>query len=715
MIPNDLNDAVAPEVDDGSQAAGVLAQDNPAAIVDEAVQSGTASTERPETEVAPSDEDLVKTWWAKTSQTADFTAAVERQVKDKEAIEGGTKAEIDDPASVTIRHIYRNAIQGIAQTVPAITDYDIVKRDEVEPLPGMPTPPEIANRNRQRDGFASVLKILFQHYSEDCNLDEKTESWVQESFHFRAAIFKIWFQRDLSEDPVGSSRLPDEQDLLAKLRVLIERYNNGEFTQHDAQYAEMQNCMRSIGKTELNVRRGLVVESIPLNMYRCDPAVTNPAYIDRARWERNDVLMTEDEILAEWPKIAPDDLCNANTYSIDEAGRAAKMEKEDQTSTSHQVNTANQPNNTKTSNEKWYLVAEIYDYETNTRLVLVEGLNYPVVKEPLVNQPTGMSPFVVLVENPKIGSLYGFSDTELQEKSQSQVNKMRSQEEDARRNAQPRWAANASAFESANDLNRVESAGPWSVTPLKVISGKTLAEEMVPIPGNHEFQPLEFDGTKHIQEMRKMAMLPEQAMGELGNAEFAEEVKAATAGANALAKYRQTRIARALQKLAEKAVQLILMNVDKETAVKIAGPMAAMFYPDSPLTRQEIYESLYVKVELPVDRQLDYARKATAAKDLIDVFNKTGVMYDKEALGRLMGKYLGIGRDFEGIIKSDPNDLIGRLAEAMQKDPTSVAPESFGPLIQLGQMAQQMAMQMAAQQATQKQQTSGAMPTGAMS
>jgi hypothetical protein len=678
-------------------AAADVGQD-PAAAVDMAVEQGVAAPTR-EREPTPDEiQALVKRWWDRTAETADFEDAVKQTSDDIETLEGGTREEKADAAEVTVNHVYRNAIQTVALTVPEMASISWKPRDEVKPLPGMPIPQVITARRRQQQGLASVITVLFNRFAEMGNLQEKIEAWVQDGVHFRASVAKVWWQNALISDPISESRLPDEQDLHAKARVLVEQYDQGLFSRGDAQYAEMRQALQAIGRTESDIKRGIVVELRPLANYRCDPSVTGPEYIDTAAWESDDVLYKRDEILAKWPHISAEDLQSATVWSLDATGRAIKQERRDQTTTTRDLSATRALNDLRRDADDWFLCREIYDYETNTRLVLVDGLNFPAVEEPLERGPSGMSPFVLLITNRRSGRLRGWSDTELQAKIQRQLNRLRSQEEESRRNAQPRFAANASAFAEPGDLQKAMEAPPNTVTPVRCTSGKALTEEVVPLHGNHEHNPQEFDGGKLTQEMRKMAMLPEQAAGELGQAEFATEVQVAAAGANSLARYRQTRITRALKKIADKAAQLILLNCPQDLAVSLAGPLAAMFYPAEPMDRREVYDGLTISVEVALDKQLDYARRADSLAKLVDSFAKGGVTFDKEVAGRLLGRFLNLGDETDDLIKPDPNDLIGRLMQAMQEQPGALAPEAIMALMQLGQMAQAQAAQLVAQQ-----------------
>ena len=685
-------------------AAPAMAGEDPAAVVELAVEVGAASPERPREEVAPEVRALVRHWWERTSETADFQAAVERQGKDVLAIDGGSTQQKANAATCTVQHIYRNAIQAVAMLVPPESGYRWKPWEVAEPLPGMTEPPELTQWRQRTQGLGNVVTALWRRFGKKSCLQEKIEAWVQDAVHHRVAILKIWWQSDLAHDPVSAERLPDEQDQLARLRVLIERFDHGDFHQGDAPYQQMRDLMRSLGVSELDVHRGLVVETVPLGQYRIDPAVTGPEHKAQAAWERQDILMTRDQVLEKWDHIAPDDLQEALTYDVDEQGRWIKRAQEERTSTNRSV----QPNDVGLratgglQGDDWLLVAEIYDYGTNTRFVLVEGLAYPAVEEPLVRQPSGNSPFVVLVLNRRSGCFYGFSDTELQDKLQDARNRLRGDEEAAREDARPRWAYNPAVINDQKVIQAIQTAKGGDMVPVPVGPAEDLTKAILPLTGNHEFNPVEFDDSKLAREQDKMAMMPEQALGVTGSAEFAEEVKAATAGGNALARYRQTRINRALAILADKAAQLILLHCPQELAIRLAGPMAAIFYPPQPLDRQTIYEGLDLEVEVALDRQLDTDKRMRLLVQWAEIMQKMGVRFDAQTAGAMLGRLLNMGEDAKGLILADPNDLVARLMAAIQEGKIPLAPKTMAALAEAGAMAQQQLAAAMAQQAAER-------------
>ena len=675
--------------------------------IDQAVEAGIASSERPARETTPETRALVDHWWKATEETADFSAAVERMLKDELVLDGGTPEQVADAAECTVQHVYRNAIQTVALMVPGAASVRWKARQYADPIPGTSEPVEQQQARRQAMGLANVCTTLFNRFAEASDFDERSEAWIQDSVHFRAGIVKVWWQRELATDTISRDRLTDQQDQLALLRTLIEQYDQGEFGPDDMQHRQMTQLMQSMGVSEADVRRGLVIETVPLGQYRIDPSVTGPEHKRQARWERHDILMQRDEILAKWDHIGFDDLQKCNTFTVDEQGRWLKQDMQVRTERTGQAGDVRQLDRTpgSISGDDWLLVAEIYDYTTNTRLVLVEGLDFPAVEEPLA----GGSPFVALVLNRRARSFYGYSDTEMQAKIQAARNRMRGAEEDAREAAQARWVYNPAVINDPKTIKAIQNSRPGDMIPVPVPAGEDLSKNVVPLAGNHEFSQAEFDDSKLSQEQDKMAMMPEAALGVSGKAKFAKEIEAGTTGGAVLARYRQTRINRSYKALCDRAMQLILANCPQELAIKYAGPIAAEFYPQQPLDRNELYDGLTIEVDIALDKNLDQSERTRLLVSFAEIMQKMGVRFDPEAASTMLGKLMGLGDETKALVIADPNDLVARLATAMQKGEIPLVPEAMVAVQQIAQAAQQQMAQMLMQQA-QQQQPQGAPP-----
>lgn len=675
---------------------------DPAVSVALAADAGVLAEDRPQEPTPDELRAMVQHWWAKTSETADFTQAVDQSDEDMATLKGvdpkkgNAQAQRDDGAEVTTNHIYRNGIQTVAMCVPETHAVRWEPREMAEPLPGEPANQMVQQIKRQARGLGNVMGILARRYTEEINFQEKVEAWVQDSCHFRIAVLKVMWQASYADDQVASERLADEQDNLARLRYLLEQFHRGEFTKSDWQWQEIRQLMESAGKVQVSVRTGLLVEEVPIDQFRIDPRVTGPEHVSSAEWMRHDVLMTRAEVLSKWPDINPDDLGHAFVYAIDESGRRVKKNASDRTANRAQAGMrtidARQADARNVRDDDLVLVAEIHDATSNQVLVLVEGLEYPATQYAPERTVEGFFPFVILVLNRVPGSLYGVSDTELQAKSQAAANRLMTAAETARKAAQPRFVYDTTQMD-AKDAQRIASGEPWEMIALN-LAGKDIRQAIMPLVGNHEFVASEYDPGMHMENMRRMAALPEQALGVTGVAKFSSEVQTAAAGASILAKYRQARITRALTRLYDMVGQLLLWNVGPDAAVKLAGPLAAQYWPAQPPARQVIYELLSVKVKVSLDADLDRAKRAENQAKLFQAAAQLGVRVPATSAAKLFASALGEEEAAE-LFQPDPNLLIGDLAQAIQRGgPGALAPEAMAALAQLGAMAQQQMMSM---------------------
>lgn len=676
--------------------------------IDQAVAAGTAAPahtlEQPDPAVAAE----VKAWWDRTAERPEFLEAVDQWVLDKRLIEAATREEHKNLKLVTVRHVYRNSQQTVALTTPEAADISAQPAEEMEPPAGSPEASEYAQERANIEGTCKVLTILAHKFGIEGAHPEKLESWVQDATHFRLAVIKVWYQDDLAEDPIAAERLPDAQDQMARFRALVLKYDRGEFTKDEAQYVEMEELRATLGNPTVEIQRTVSIELVPLPQYRCDPSVSGPEQKHVGEWERHDLPMERDTILGKW-EVTPEELDRCSTFSLDDTGKWVKAEKELRTqapgSAASNIS-GNQSANTPRSSKdtQWYLVTEIYDYRANKRRTLLEGLTRPLSVVDIDPSPTGRSPFVLMVLNRRSGQLYGYSDSEMQGKLQEQINRTRTDAEQARKDSRPRWAYDPAVITDPKSISAIKNARDMEMVPVAVSGKGTLKDAIVPLAGNHEFDQKDYDTNELKDEMDKSAAIPRQALGVTGEADFSSEVQVAAQGTAIQARYRGTRIVRGVKELYAKIFYMLLRFCGQDVAVKYAGKAAAQFWSADVAERLAMWQRMQVDVRVKIDQQMDYKQKSAALLQFADVMTKMGSPIDASDVGMMLGKYLGIEQDARQLIKPNPSTLVAKLAQVLQVNPTSLTPDALGMLAQLGAMAQQQEAQLLAQQAAQQTQ-----------
>lgn len=648
----------------------------------------------PDRETPDDEKSQVKEWLAKTVGGEDWQAAVDRYWADCEAIlgddVGGSKQD-----TVTVNHLYRNAIQIVAMMVPPEHVVEWEPAELAEPLDGYEVPPEMREAfeqaqaelemaRHQAAGFAHVLQTLVRRLCAEIRIQEQFEAAIQDSSHFQAIATKCWWQKVFEDDPASNVRLADTQDNRARLRELEEAFARGDFTEDDAEHAELAQLRERADETERSYRVGLAMETHVPTTWRIDPRANGPEKVDCAEWWRFDYYWTKDECLAKYSELQDNDFDSAARYQQAPDGRITKTQAGDGEDRSAGEQDGKQP-------EPLYCVCEIWDLRSHTRFVTIDGMEHWVENETIDPLYRGRAPAAVLVLNRIHGRLYGFSDTQLGAKLAAAINDLRTDEEKDRRKARPRWVydpAGIASEDAAQDINAIK---PYEAGPINLATNKRIEDVFFPLFTNGMWVADLYDTTKFERELSKMTSLPPQALGETEAANFAEEVKTATAAAGTLSHYRQTRIERYLEEVYDQFGHLTWMHCDQELAVRLAGPMARIYWPDDTSRRQQLYEQLAVTVDVSIDEMIYNEKQITAAARFLEMSINAGMPLDPELLGKFAARYLG-EPEFARMIRQDPNAAVAKLVEAVLAKPGELSQEAATQLVQIaGDVAAQMA------------------------
>ena len=652
---------------------------------------------------------LVTKWWTTTEQKADLEELAKQIEMDTITIAGGNAAEIANENIFTTFDVYRNAIQTVAMTVPGVMSMEYRPKAIVEPmgmdLPlGHPMRQEIEILKRKRAGLSRTLTCLMHEYANLNDLEEKFEAIVQDATHYPIAIVKTFFQVDINVDSISDERLSDKQDQVEHLRVMIEDREREMWSQSDYRNQEIKNLMDSMQIKERDIQRGIVMSIVPPLQYRIDPAVMTPESKRKAKWERNDVLMRRDDILATFANLTDEDMNRASMYDLDTIGRIVKQDKIDRTSSNTSdamvgkavvdLNRDIKLSGADNGDEGWHLVAEIHDYVTNTRITLVEGVTKVADKQPLRD---GESMFEILVLNRRSDRFVGYSDTGLQAKLQRLKHRMRTQEEQSKKNAQPRFAYDpASIINTTDTIKNLSNSEPWDMIPVSVAKG-VLKDCLIPLVGNHDHSAAEHDSYKVDMELRKAAMLPEQALGVTGNADFAAEVNVAAAASNVMAKYRGRIIIRFIKRIMMRVAKQLLHNLSPEEAVRVCGPAAILYWPQSNDERMQMLDGMTIEAQPTLDQDLDSQKKVAGLNAWTDALARVPPWINKKAYARLSARYLGLPENGQDLVQPDPAGLVEELMMAMQ-DGEQMPPEVLQALMQIGMSSAEKLQQIQAQQ-----------------
>src|SRR5687767_14822536 len=133
----------------------------------------------------------------------------------------------DDEHSTSTNYILRNQFVLISH---------IYARDptaRIQPAPTMgQQPPGLME-------LSQTLEILAKKLTKEAGFKQKLGGAIQDVQTYGIAWLKVTSQQDLAKDPLGATRQNDQLDNIARLKVLLEGFQNGDFDQDAAEYADL--------------------------------------------------------------------------------------------------------------------------------------------------------------------------------------------------------------------------------------------------------------------------------------------------------------------------------------------------------------------------------------------------------------------------------------------------------------------------------------------
>ena len=527
-------------------------------------------------------------WWKTTKDLPDRDAAVCAATESQKTLfpawfdrtdrhRGNIPSEIrsrKDDRRVRVQIAYRNVLQTVAMTVP--DDHDIRWR----PLPQVGSENIDLPTLKPHVQLADTLTCLVKHYVGEANFQETVQAWVQDAAQYRLSILKVVFDRDFAKDSVRAhGENKDQQDNLARLRVLVEGFAFKNFDENSAEFSEMESLKVNLGiESELKMWAGIRAEVVPIDSFGFDPAVRGLENIYQASWMYHDVMLSKDEILAKFP-YTPDPVdqtkwTGVHQDDLTDGKKNSSLTGFNWTSTGSSLGKGPTPNADSKSESDRFKVREVWVRSLNEVVTLIEGVEYPVSRWTPTASPSQWYPFRLLRMNRVTGQVYGYSDVELMSEIQHRINRKRSDEEKARWLHLPRGIYNTQGIDQT-EIGKMRDHVPGEWKGINLGGAKSIKEVLE--YHQSDFTPASFDTQKDEVDMSMMAGLPAQMLGTTGQAKFSSEVQTASQGAAVNAGARASIIRRSLEGTYDLIAELLLQNLTGEEVVSVAGPLA--FWP----------------------------------------------------------------------------------------------------------------------------------------
>ena len=551
----------------------------------------------------------VESLWKKTNNVPDFDRAVAAWRECQKALypswfdrtdafRGMQPKELETREynrKVRVNRCYRNTQQMVAMLVP--DDYDLTW----EPIPqvGESTDSPILKR------FADTITAETKAHLAEIHWQDIVQGYAQDSVSFRIGCMKVVYDSAYIGSPVtADNEDKSKQANVQRLRVLVEDFNRRVFTKENERFEEMMELKESLGVDgELESWAGIRGENIPLDCIRVCPTIRDIDRIHLSPWISHDVLMQGDEIRAKFP-YSPNEDGTWTGVHPDDIGKLTGTNSSNKvlgdtfwtTQTMAGAGTSAQASPESEAQTKRYLVREVWSRENGSVEILVEGLEYPAAKWSPVRTPSCWYPFRFFRFNRVQGTIYGISDVELTKDIQARINSKLSDEEKARWLSINRYIYDTQGIDG-QEVIKLKDVKPGEFKGIN-LQGQKPADAIFPVAC--EMNQESFDVARDDQDMRQMAVIPEQMQGVTGRADFAVEVQAAQSGAAISFNSRGAMFRREFEAMHHHIAELLVQELTPEQVKLDCGPNAAwpVVYSDAEGKR------LYAEIEQQAKQEL---------------------------------------------------------------------------------------------------------------
>ncbi len=432
--------------------------------------------------------------------------------------------------------------------------------------------PEKIEADKLLMDYGRSIASITRKFIGEIQWQDRLEAWIQEAAIYPMGIIKLYFERETTNEPVtdGKRVEQDGQDQIARIKQLSADIAENRIQANDPQVIELNDLLTGLGqKAEIDIREGLVVQSVPLGNFRLPRGITILEDVYLVPWMSQDVMLAKKAIRKRfpfkwnedgesWTGVHPDDLVEAAAVKPG-ASRKDQIKDLRKTSSRAAKSDARADENTE------LLVREIWDRESGNVVVFVEGVSYPVAKWKPTKVPEQWFPFHILVLNRLPNQVAGIGGVELMMDEQARINRKRTDEEMARWHSLPKGIVDSNFFKE-EDQNKLVGLTPFKLKGIN-LGGKNI-NEMIQWTST-TVDPRAFDTSQDRQDLQRAGNVSSQSLGVTGEAEFAAEVEAANAGTAISSQANKNRCRRALERFYDATAQVLQQEVGRGQALEL--------------------------------------------------------------------------------------------------------------------------------------------------
>jgi hypothetical protein len=517
--------------------------------------------------------------------------------------------------------------------------------------------------------FAETMECVAQRLFELGDGEEAFQEAVQDADTCGISWVRCTWIEDRSRDPLGHPAVGSLNDNIDRLRRLEMELAAGHFDEESEEFGELVRVADYVAEQAALMQMGLM-EGDPRNgamqALAADPkmaAVSGQAELPTFRGVQIDTLRPED-VFFDMNSVrdirryylsgqftyrywyTPEEIADRYAMTAEEAKTLREMhnnkEEGDQSDTNPEEEGASDAQTFK----KAGLIAvwEREDRATHRRYIWCDGLDRFLVDEVMELAWPKFFSVVPVYHNTVSRRLFPLSSVQLGKLLQEEINSTRSDRRDAVNKSQPRVFIDKSLVEDEEEFTTVlENSRPLQA--IVVNSLEDLKKGIYPMSMGQINEQL-YDDSRAHRDLQAAIGAPQQATGVTGAAEFAAEVKEASANMEQQAGVAEQNIEKAITAIFSMIIHYASQAFDPEYARIIAGPGA--IWPTVGI--QQLVYGMSINVSASASEKPDMQKVIAAFQALpqfiqaansmsnnpvaIDAVKLTERMFDEAGLGK---------------------------------------------------------------------------------
>lgn len=436
-------------------------------------------------------------------------------------------------------------------------------------------------QNQMLDKLAQTMVLLWDYYTSEQEFGFKAQlkAMVRRTKVTGVGYVKLCFQRDLEARPEITAQISDMTSKIAQVEDALKDLQEGEFGndfyEQSCEMEQLRLNLQDLQNQEMVLtREGPVFDFPKSDEILIDPQCRHLKTFAGAQWVAHKFEKTKEEI----EEIYGVEIqTGAEDYKMPQelSSRTDKKDKRE---------------------ESTVRIYEIWDKRNRQVCVIAEGhpdfLREPSTPDVDIERFWTVFP-LVFNEVEHDDEIYPPSDVWNARHIQNEYNRSREGLRQHRIANRPYYVYANGSMEEA-DLKKLSHHDDHEIIPINTLATGQSVEQVLQRGPNVPIDPNQYEVEMHFTDIMRSVGVQEANLGGTGSSTATESAIAEQSRSAGLSDQVDD-LDDLLSSLAHATGQLMLKEIDKQTAIEIAGPGAV--WPDSPMGRDELAKDLILDIK----------------------------------------------------------------------------------------------------------------------